>query len=250
VQRLAAGGEDRDVRALPQQRLRQARARAEEVLAVVEHEQHLALGEVARERRLGRVARVEVDAQRVGRGLADQAGVADARQFDRPRPVGVALRAACGQLEGEARLAAAPRAGERDKAAAVEQVVELVELAEAPDEARRLPRQVVSVAARRTRRFRGCGGSGRAFCEELAVELAREWLRVGGQGVGEGAPQRFVLRERLAAAAGRGVGAHEGAVGLLVERVGHDRAVKQVDRIGGVTRRGELQQQVDVAFGQ
>jgi hypothetical protein len=96
-------------------------------------------------------SRIKLDAEGVCRCLPNEAGFGDSSQLDGPRSVGVGARTASCQLKRQACLAAAARTRERDEPAAIQEVIELVQLAEAANEAGGLPRKVVPSGQRRRR---------------------------------------------------------------------------------------------------
>jgi len=119
VQRLAARGQDAHARSGTQEVLGQARARVDHVLAVVEHDDRLAPREVRGERLLRRALGRDRGADGQGRGLGHEPTVREARELDEPDAVGNGLDARQ-RLDGQARLAAAARADQREHPHAIE----------------------------------------------------------------------------------------------------------------------------------
>ena len=121
----------------------------------------------------------------------------------------------------QARLAAAARAGQREQPDAVEQAHDLAALALAA-------RRTRSAAGGRLPRRRRSRAPGR---EQLAVQPAGLGVGLGGQLGVELLAQELVLRERLLAAAGGRVEAHQGAVGGLGQRIDDQRALQRGHRL-------------------
>ena len=129
AQSLAAGGQHGQRRAGGQQALGQAGRRSGQVLAVVQHDQHLMVADVLGHR-LGRVLPGGIGhAQPAGQGLPDDPGVLDLGQLYPAHPgrEGLAGRSRGGQ--GQPRLARAARAGEGEQAGAGHRLHDVVELA-------------------------------------------------------------------------------------------------------------------------
>src|SRR5438093_1137720 len=84
VRPLAAGCEDHDSGTAREEFLGKPVGSAQQVLAVVQHEQELAAGEVARETDLGALVGCQVEPQRRRGGLTDQGTVGDSGELDRP----------------------------------------------------------------------------------------------------------------------------------------------------------------------
>jgi hypothetical protein len=155
-QRLAAGRQDADVRAGAQQRLGQRGAGADEVLAVVEHEQE-ALGpqrvaERGQQGAAGLLAHADDGRHRLG----DGGRVGERGELDQPDAAGEPLPREQGlrHPEGQPRLAGAAGAGERDQAPGAQQPGRLGHVALPPDEAGERRREVV----RRVGRAGALGG--------------------------------------------------------------------------------------------
>ena len=86
---LTAGGQDPQAGAAPEERLRDGRARVDQVLAVVEDEQDLAVAQMLDDELDVRLGLPLPDAEHVGHGLDDEGGVADCRELDQPHAVAV-----------------------------------------------------------------------------------------------------------------------------------------------------------------
>ena len=105
------------------------------MLAVVEHEEAAAPGEVLGGVVQRRRARGGVQAEGVGQGARDVGAQADGRELAPPHAVGEAGGLAVGQLRGQARLPRPADAGDRDQRAPGEQVREARQVGLAPEEA-------------------------------------------------------------------------------------------------------------------
>ena len=158
LERLAAGGEDDDVRTRGEHAIDQLGGRIEDVLAVVEDEQH-----VARAQRVGelierRAARVERDEARARDGRGEVVAVLERREIGEERTARMVRLLPARDLDREAGLAGAPGSGQRDEAVIEQQAAHCRDVVAAADEAR---------ALRRDRRRRD-------------IERAR-WREVGGE---------------------------------------------------------------------
>ena len=150
--RFAARREDGHPWRVAQQPLRQPRAGLEHVLAVVEDQQHGPVAQVRDERVDDRQAALLPDAERRRDRLRHEARIRDRRELDEPRAVGEAVEHVGRELERQPRLADAPGAEQRQQARPLERLPRFVELVLAPDERRRLNRQVVGRAFQRAQR--------------------------------------------------------------------------------------------------
>ena len=137
-----------------QQPLGQRRGRGEDVLAVVEHQQHPARTAVA-DQRLGdgRVA-LFANAEARRDGARDTLGFRHRRQVDEPDAVREGGRHALGELDREPRLAAPPDAGQGDEPGFAEPFLQLREIVLAAHEACERLRQVVPLFRRHRHRHR------------------------------------------------------------------------------------------------
>ena len=147
---------------MPEQRLDEMRDRLHQVLAVVEQQQLLAIADVPGERDLRGAVGGKPRVQGLGDRRPDQLGLAERRQLHRPDAVGEVVSPLPGQLQGESRLAAATRPGQRQQPARCagarrasasprSRPMKLVEL----------PRKVVWAPGRRS--HRGCRGWAHRF---------------------------------------------------------------------------------------
>ena len=121
----------------------------DDVLAIVEHEEEVAVGQrraqqLARRPARGRLAHAE----RSEHGLGHQRVGSEARQLDYAHAVAMLILDAFGDLQGQAGLAGAPGARERDEPPGSEEIDQLTQLPLAPHERGRRRRQA-SRAARR-----------------------------------------------------------------------------------------------------
>ena len=134
VQRLAARGEDLQVRAGLQQAPRHVGRALQEVLAVVEHaEQALARNRLG-ERLDDGLARFFGDTQHEGDDVGHAPLVCERRQLHEPDAVGKFTHQLARHLQRQPRLSGAARAGERDQARDGEQRLQLRDLVFAADE--------------------------------------------------------------------------------------------------------------------
>jgi hypothetical protein len=144
AQRLAARGEHREPGAGAQQRVRDLRARRDEVLAVVEHEQHAPRADGAGRPGEGRLAVALGHGQRGRHLMGEERRVAQGGQVGPGDALGRAARRAgraSGRLARQPRLAAAAGAGERHEPRRAQQARELVDLPAASDEGGEVGRQ-------------------------------------------------------------------------------------------------------------
>jgi hypothetical protein len=151
VERLAAGGQDSQVRAAPQQGLHDGRRGVDQVLAVVQDEQEPAPGEMAGEGLEQRLARPLDDAEHRRDRLGDQGAVVERGQRDEPDLGRLAGREPAGHLDRKPRLAQSGRARDGDEPRFREQSGQVGHVVLAPDEAGRLRRQPDSPPAGNTR---------------------------------------------------------------------------------------------------
>ena len=143
AQRLAARRQYRQVGDGPQQLLGQTGGGCKDLFAIVEHEQRFLtrqeLGHRLDQGSLGLGAHIH----RMGDGGRHQLGVGDTGELDPPRAARVPIGDLGRQLQGEAGLAAATGAAQRDQAMSRQQVSQLGHLHLAADERRQLGGQVV-----------------------------------------------------------------------------------------------------------
>ena len=174
AERFPAGGHHTHRPSGLEDLLGEERSGAEDVLAVVQHQQHLGAAGAGRGRCRTAVGtappgcrarrrpprprpRVEGVSGGVAQRRADGVGGigvggADVGEADQPDAVGVVADAGRGGFDGEPGLAATAGADERDQASLVEQVADLGHRLHAADEAGDRLRQVVGVLADRLQR--------------------------------------------------------------------------------------------------
>ena len=126
------------MRAAAEQGLGEVGDRLDQVLAVVEQEQLLAIADVTGEGDLRRPIGGEPGVQGLGDRGADQLGLAECRQLDQPDPVGEILRLLPGKLQRQPGLAAAAGPGQGEEPRVAQQRRDLGQLALAADEAGQL----------------------------------------------------------------------------------------------------------------
>ena len=132
-ERLAARGHDAEPWAANEQRLRQAGARLDQMLAVVEHEQRIPIAQRLEQGVPRRADAVAAHAQRVGHVVRHELGIRKWGELHPRDSVRVLRAQAGGHLEGETGLAAAARAGEREEPRTLEQLLHGRRLALAAD---------------------------------------------------------------------------------------------------------------------
>ena len=116
-QHFTAGGQDCDHGTASQHAIGQCRGGGEDVLAVVEDEEHVLSAEHPAELLLGLQAapRAAVDAQRAEDGVGQRSVIGHGGQLDDPGSVPVALLCPGRQLQGQAGLARAAHASDRQE---------------------------------------------------------------------------------------------------------------------------------------
>ena len=158
AQRLAAGGQQVHPRAPPQDRLRGLGAGADQVLAVVQHDQDVLGGQGVEQGVQGGPARLPGDPQRLRNGRRHGVLVGDRGQLHQPHPVPGPVQQLGGHLQAQPGLAAPPGPGQRDQARGSHQGPDLGQLPVPADEPRQLGREIVRqrrVAQRAQRREPG-----------------------------------------------------------------------------------------------
>ena len=231
-QGLLAGGQELQSGAGPQERIGQAGAGVQDVLAVVQHQQQAALRQGARQGLRHGLSGHLAHVQGGGHRLPYQGRIGHRAQLHQPHPVRIQRtvrpaadvlphQAPC-HLEGQARLAAAPGAGQRHQAraplgglplggsrGAQQQAPHLRDLGLASDEAGHRGREVVPAARDRSRCLgagppagpplspltacRECPPRGRP-CRGLRVRAVRTWgVRDRAVRAGEGAGQDVLV---------------------------------------------------------
>ncbi|CAN5532057.1 hypothetical protein BH20ACT10_BH20ACT10_00610 [soil metagenome] len=156
-ERLAARGENREVRASAEQPLRQPRARLDEMLAVVEEDQAPPVSQSRRKLALHLSSGALPDAKHGGRLPRDERRIPQRIQLHQPDPVRectpgnsrqtFVAREAPRRLQREPGFAGAADPGEREKSARTDHAPHLIEFRLAPDEARQRKREVAVGAA-------------------------------------------------------------------------------------------------------
>ena len=144
AQRLAAGGDDLESGRAGQQPLAQAGARVDQVLAVVQHQQHAAMPEGLGERVEQRPAWLLVDADDGGQPGHDVLGLPQVAELDEPGAVREVARDGVEQPEREPRLADAAGAAQGHRAHHAQQLTQLADLGRAADETAELFRPVAA----------------------------------------------------------------------------------------------------------
>ena len=144
VQGRAAGDDDLDRGCGPQQ-VGDDRCGRDDLLEVVEHEQHRLVAQPVGERIGDRPGGPLRDADRAGDPGGDQHRVADRLERYEEDAVREVVRDAGGELERQSRLARAARPGQRQQPGRAEQGRRLGQLGVATDEGRQLGRQVVGM---------------------------------------------------------------------------------------------------------
>ena len=134
-QRLPAGGEDASRRATGQDALDGGRGGIDDVLGVVEHDQHVEVADRGQDVHGGPA--VGTEAKRRHDGVGHGCRVRDAGQLDEAGSELGALCGAAGDLEGETCLADAARPGEGDEAGVADQLGDELHVVVAADERRR-----------------------------------------------------------------------------------------------------------------
>ena len=142
AQRAAAARQHGEVRRRRQQ-IRDRGSGGDDLLEVVEDEQHAAIRDVLRQPLGSAAAGPVCEAQLLGDRGGDELGLGDRRELDEEHAVGMVVQRSGRNLQAESRLAGAARAGEGQQAAAPQQVEHLADLSLAPEEGRQPRRQVV-----------------------------------------------------------------------------------------------------------
>ncbi len=152
VQGLAARREELESRAGLHELLREVGARVDQVLAVVENHEELAVPDELDERLDHRAAGLLHDSEYRGHRLRHQARIGHRRKFDEPDAVGKLVEHVCGNLQRQPRLADAADAEQREDRDPGEELFHLGLPALAADERGRLPWQVVGRRFERAQR--------------------------------------------------------------------------------------------------
>ena len=228
AQRLAAGGQDREIGAVAEQAIREPARRVEEVLAVVEDEEHAPAPQRRHQHVEGRAPRRVVHAQDRGHRGHQEDRIGERRELDEPGAAGEIAREIGRHLHGQPRLPDAARPGERDQPGRADARGDLAQLLDAADERRERARDptgglqeaaCVRIGAHRgdQRGHRGVAvlGPGREAAHDRAVDPRGHGRRRGRSGRRARLLQRHDLVDPRAGA-GDGEGQH--AVEPLVER--------------------------------
>ena len=157
AQRLTAGRQQRQVRAVPQQRVGELGASVDEVLAVVQHHQQAALADRLHQRIRHRAARLQADAQHIRHRHRHQLRVAERGQVGEPHPLPSAIGQPGRHLQPQPGLARPARPSQRHQPRGAHQRPHRGQLHLPADEARHLRGQVgrqLRVAQRPQRRER------------------------------------------------------------------------------------------------
>ncbi len=227
AQRLPAGREHEDVRAASQDLRGQRGTRVDEVLAVVQHQQHRPSRELCDQRLPAPAGLGELHPQGCGDRLGHEMRFRQPGEVHEPRPVPEVVAPPGRHGEREPGLAAAAGPGEGQQPAPPEQPVHLGHFAFPADQGCRRCGQIVPSGPRPllVLLLDGVG-------QQLTVEAA--CLRVG---VGAGVPVQPVpqlLVERLPASPGVGEDPHQRPVTGLVQRVLGHQGAQDVDGLGRV----------------
>ncbi|AQA25610.1 kinase/ LuxR family transcriptional regulator domain protein [Rhodococcus sp. MTM3W5.2] len=146
AERLAAGRQDPEVRAAPQQRFGEPRGRIEYVFTVVQHQQQPSIGEVLRQRVLRAIRRLLPQPQRRGHQVGQKGLFLQLAELDQPDPVLERPPRVLGHPEREPGLADPADPGQRHQARNRQQPSRLGHLAATADETGQLERQVPDLA--------------------------------------------------------------------------------------------------------
>ena len=130
-------------RAAPRDRLRGLRAAADQVLAVIHHDQHILRGEGIQQSLQRRQAWLPSKPQRPGDGRRHRVLVGDRGQLRQPRPVPGPIQQLGRHLQPQPGLPAPPGPGQSDQARRLHQGPDLGHLPVPADERRQLGGQVI-----------------------------------------------------------------------------------------------------------
>jgi hypothetical protein len=122
AQRFAARRDDADVGRGAQDRVRERRAGAHDLLAVVEDQQCLARFQMRAQRVRERFSRLLAHGEHLCRFMRDERRIADRREIEEPDAVGVRIEHVGGDLQREPRLAEPAHAEEGEQPAALQQL--------------------------------------------------------------------------------------------------------------------------------
>ncbi len=175
-ERLATRREHGDVGARAAHPVDERCERLDQVLAVVEHDEHLAVTEELDERRLERQMLALLHFERRRHRLDRGTLVARRGELDHTGRSGPACRRGGGEPEREPGLAHAPGPDQRHETLALEQSPDRGEVVVAADESRRVEVRHPARAARRSvrRLLRGLGEERRIVGDDPVLELTRD----------------------------------------------------------------------------
>ena len=143
TERLPARGQHGDSRCRPEQRRHERGARAEDVLAVVEHHEESAVADEPQQGVRRGAARFVGQPEHAGRGDGHGVGVGHRSQVDEPDAVVVVADHAGSDMDRQPRLARAAGSAEGDEPVRGQGVTQIRRLGLAPDEGRQLGGQSV-----------------------------------------------------------------------------------------------------------
>ena len=159
AQRLLAGGEDFQRGAAVQQRRRQRRDRAQQVLAIIEHQQAGLRAKRAGDRLGRRRSRRQPQTQRAGHRALHQPGFTDRRQVDQPHPARKFVRQRMPKRHRQPGLADPARPGQRHQARRLQRPPQVRQFRLAADQPGKFRRQdLFHRPRRRRRRYRRLAG--------------------------------------------------------------------------------------------
>ena len=244
AQRLTARRQQRDVPAIPEQGVGQLGARVDDVLAVVQQQEQAPLADRLDQGVQQRAVRVRRDAEHLGHGGGDEAGVLQRGEIGEPHAVAGTVRHPGRDLEREPGLARAARAGERHQARAGDQAAHFGQLGVPADEARHLDREIVQ-QPRVVQRLQRREGRGQAVGHQLEDLLGPAEVL---QPVQAKVPERRAGRHGVAQQGGRGGGEHD--LPAVRDRRNAGRAVHvQADQAdGGLSRLAGMHAHPDADF--
>ena len=143
AERLSRRGEDPHPWAAPAGQVGELGGGVDDVLAVVEDEEHVLLAEGIEQGVEQRAATLVLNAENCSDGGGHLLGMSDGRQLDEPDSLGVTTEQLGSGLQRKACLARTAGAGERDEPGRLDEGLHVGQLPLAPDEQARQGRQVV-----------------------------------------------------------------------------------------------------------
>ena len=149
AQRLPATGHEGDLRRGLEDRMREQCDRLEQVLAVVQDDQHAARLEVSAKRLQQRPTRLLAHAHGLCSLGDDQRAIAQGRQIEKPDAIGILGHQLGGHLQAQPGLAQAAHAQQREQSGLGQQPLELGQFPLASKEGCKLLRQVIGDLAHR-----------------------------------------------------------------------------------------------------